>query len=291
MRKDNKNVPTYRDLIIPTFKALQDLGGSGTNNEIYEKVISNMNYPDEVIELSHLGSTTQTEIQYQLAWARTYLKKSNYINNSGRSVWSINTPYAKIDPNSLNPTSIIASLQTKNSEEYSENKPEDSNYSNDEYEYPDENKPWRIKLSNILKEMDPYAFENLCQRVLREVGFDDVKVTKKSNYGGIDGVGKLMLQDMVSIKIAFQCKRYKDKVGSSEIINFRGSMDSNIEKGIFITTGIYTEEAKKEANSPGKNKQINLIDGEKLIDILIKNRIGVEEVQCFKVNEEFFKNI
>lgn len=292
MRKNNENIPTYRDLIVPTFKALQDLGGSGTNTEIYEKVISNMNYADDVLEESHLGSTTQTEVQYQLAWARTYLKNANYISNSGRSVWSINTLYAKTNPDELDPTRIISSIHSKNNEEYSDNNniPEDINIENDEEEYPDENKPWRIKLSTILQEMDPYAFERLCQRVLRESGFEDVKVTRKSNDGGIDGTGKLIIQGLISFNIAFQCKRYKEKVSSVEIRNFRGSMDSNIEKGIFITTGIYTEDAKKEANASGK-KQIDLVDGEKFIDILVSNKLGVEEIKYYKVHKDFFDNI
>ena len=67
-------------------------------------------------------------------------------------------------------------------------------------------------------------------------------------------------------------------------------MDSNIEKGIFITTGIYTEDAKKESNASEK-KQIDLVDGEKFIDILISNKLGVEEIKYYKVHKEFFDNI
>lgn len=133
-------------------------------------------------------------------------------------------------------------------------------------------------------------FERLCQRVLRESGFEEVKVTRKTNDGGIDGTGKLIINDLISFNIAFQCKRYKGNVSSSEIRNFRGSMDTNIEKGIFITTGIFTEEAKKEANSIGK-KQIDLVDGEKFIDILIKNKLGVEEMLYYKIDQEFYNNI
>ena len=290
MRKDNEKIPTYRDLIVPTFIALKDLGGSGTNNEIYEKVVQNMDYSNDVLDYPHLGSTTQTEVQYQLAWARTYLRQFGVITNSGRSVWSITSKFSQADPNSLNPTEIIAFSHNNSKNDDGSDTPYDNDKTNDEEEYPDENKPWRSRLASILQSMDPYAFERLCQRVLRENGFEDVKVTKKSGDGGIDGTGKLIIGGLISFNIAFQCKRYKNNVSSSEIRDFRGSMNSNIEKGIFITTGIFTEEAKKEANAAGK-KQIDLVDGEKFIDILLENRLGVEEIKYYKVDREFFDNI
>ncbi len=290
MRKDNENVPTYRQLIVPTFVALKDLGGSGTNNEIYEKVIQNMNYSNEVLDYPHLGSTTQTELQYQLAWARTYLKKFGIIANSGRSVWSITSKYSQFDPSKLNPTEIIAFSHNFVKSNENNDLPYDNDKTNDDEEFPEENKPWRTKLANILQNMDPYAFERLCQRVLRENGFEDVKITKKSGDGGIDGTGKLIIGGLISFNIAFQCKRYKNSVSSSEIRDFRGSMNSNIEKGIFITTGIFTEEAKKEANSLGK-QQIDLVDGEKFIDILLENRLGVEEIKYYRVDPDFYNNI
>ena len=168
--------------------------------------------------------------------------------------------------------------------------PQDDNDQNDDYEYPEENKSWRIKLSNILHEMDPFAFERLSQRLLRECGFMEVKVTKKTNDGGIDGTGKLKINGIITFNIAFQCKRYKEPVSAKEIRDFRGSMKSDIEKGIFITTSTFTQAAKKEAIEEGK-KTIDLIDGEDFIEKLIEYEIGVKEVKSYVVDEEFFKKI
>ena len=95
MGRERKNLsPTYTELIIPTYDALKQLGGSGTNNEIYERVIVNLNLSDEVLDEPHLGSLNQSEVEYQLAWARTYLKNYGIIVNSARSVWSITSEYA-----------------------------------------------------------------------------------------------------------------------------------------------------------------------------------------------------
>lgn len=292
--KSKKKSPTYTELIIPTVKALKKLGGSGTNGEIYDQILLEMNLSTEAIEESHLGSTNQTELQYQLAWARTYLKNYGIISNSKRCVWSIEPKYSNTNPSELNAREIIA--YSKKAEQIEQNKnimneePQDNDIENDDYEFPEENKSWKVKLSKILHDMDPFAFERLAQRLLRECGFIEVKVTKKTNDGGIDGTGKLKINGIITFNIAFQCKRYKDSVSAKEIRDFRGSLKSDVEKGIFITTSNFTQAAKKEAVEEGK-KTIDLVDGEEFIDKLIEYEIGVKEVKSYVVDEAFFNNI
>ena len=169
-------------------------------------------------------------------------------------------------------------------------KPEDDIDSNDDVEFPEEVKPWRQQLANILQNMDPYGFERLSQRLLRECGFTQVSVTKKSGDGGIDGTGKLKINGIVSFNVAFQCKRYKGLVSSGDIRDFRGSLTTDIEKGIFITTGSFSKAAKDEATTPGK-KQIDLIDGEEFISKLAEYSIGVKEVKTYEIDEDFFAKI
>lgn len=292
--KSKKKSPTYTELIIPTFKALKKLGGSGTNGEIYDQILLEMDLTTEAIEESHLGSTNQTELQYQLAWARTYLKNYGVISNSKRCVWSISSKYSNTNPSELNAKEIIAYTKSPEQKEQNKNllneKPQDNNMQNDDYEFPEENKSWRVKLSKILHEMDPFAFERLAKRLLRECGFIEVKVTQKTNDGGIDGTGKLKINGIITFNLAFQCKRYKDSVSAKEIRDFRGSIKSDVEKGIFITTSNFTQAAKKEAVEEGK-KTIDLVDGDEFIDKLIEYEIGVKEVKSYIVDEEFFKNI
>ena len=86
--------PTYTELINPTYEALIELGGSGTNTEICDKVIEMMKLPDEVVDESHLGNVNQSELEYQLAWARTYLKNYGVLERSARSVWSLTPEYS-----------------------------------------------------------------------------------------------------------------------------------------------------------------------------------------------------
>lgn len=300
MGRERKNLsPTYTELIIPTYDALKQLGGSGTNNEIYERVIGDLNLSDEVLDEPHLGSLNQSEVEYQLAWARTYLKNYGIIVNSARSVWSITSEYAS--ELTVSAKEIVAFTVQKNAKKREMaksndkpdgkmDKPEDDIDSNDDVEFPDEVKPWRQQLANVLQNMDPYGFERLSQRLLRECGFTQVSVTKKSGDGGIDGTGKLKINGIVSFNVAFQCKRYKGLVSSGDIRDFRGSLTTDIEKGIFITTGSFSKAAKDEATTPGK-KQIDLIDGEEFISKLAEYSIGVKEVKTYEIDEDFFAKI
>lgn len=113
--------------------------------------------------------------------------------------------------------------------------------------------------------MELYGFGRLTQRVLRECGFTQIEVTKKSGDGGIDGIGKLKINGIFSFNVAFQCKRYKGAVSASDIRDFRETLTTDIEKGVFITTGIFTKAAKEEASNSGK-QQIDLMDGEEFIN-------------------------
>lgn len=295
--KIDTRVPRYTQLIVPTFEALKTLGGSGNNDEILNQIIIDLKIPDEVADIQHKGRTNKSELSYQADWARTYLRIYGVIENSARSVWSIKPDYVSVtnlDAKKIVDTVTLESKKkraNKNGESLnSEDKPEDDDPTNDYAEYPDELKPWREQLGDILQNMDPYGFERLAQRVLRECGFTQVEVTKKSGDGGIDGTGKLKINGIFSFNVAFQCKRYSGLVGAPAIRDFRGSLTTNIEKGVLITTGTFSKAAREEAASPGK-QQIDLVDGEDFINMIAEYGIGVKEVKTYEIDESFFQKI
>ncbi len=286
-KNDNTQIPAYAQLVEATFAALQKLGGSGKNEEINDQAIAILNLPNEVLEIPHLNNTSLSEIHYRLAWARTLLKNYGAIANSARGVWTITTKFS-------NKKTVDGEYIQKNFHK----KAKSANLSGsleDQLEdtcsdIPDEVRPWRKKLYDVLIHMDPFAFERLTQRLLRECGFDDVHVTKKSGDGGIDGTGKLRINGIFSFNIAFQCKRYQGSVGAAEIRDFRGSLTTDIEKGVFITTGSFSSPAKEEASNPGK-QQIDLIDGEEFITKLAEYGIGVREVKDYEIDEDYFSKV
>ena len=294
--KIDARIPRYPMLIQPTFYALKQLGGSGNNEDILNQIIIDLNISDEVADIPHKGNPNKTELSYQADWARTYLRSYGVIENSARAVWSIKPDYVSVDE--LDGKEIVAFVSKENANKRYKNKskksvddsPEDDDPANDYSEYPEELKPWREKLADILHNMDPYGFEGLAQRVLRECGFSQVEVTRKTGDGGIDGTGRLKINGIFTFNVAFQCKRYKGLVGAPEIRDFRGSLTTDIEKGVMITTGTFTKAAKEEASTPGK-QQIDLIDGEEFISKIAEYGIGVKPITVYEVDEDFFKKI
>ena len=81
-------VPKYHELMFPVLKALKTLGGSGTNEEILDKVCELEKYPVEVQQVEHTDHQ-QTALNYRLAWAKTYLKRVGALDNSDRGVWTL----------------------------------------------------------------------------------------------------------------------------------------------------------------------------------------------------------
>lgn len=290
-------VPRYDKLIMPTFLALKELGGSGSNDEIFDRVVKDLALPDEVVDIPHRGNANLSEVQYQLAWSRTYLKKYGVIENSSRSIWSIRPDFVGVERLDEKEIVRVVHKNTHSKTPVQPQSTESSNSLSDEIdaenidvEYPEEAKPWRVRLSEILQTMDPYGFERLAQRVLRECGFSQVEVTKKSGDGGIDGTGKLKINGIFSFNVAFQCKRYSGLVGAGAIRDFRGSLTTDIEKGVLITTGTFSKAAREEASNPGK-QQIDLIDGEEFISKIAEYGIGVKAVTSYEIDEEFFEKV
>lgn len=283
-----QGMPAYSDLINPTITALQNLGGSGKVDEIYNEVLKIVSLPDEIIDFQHSEKSSQSELQYRLAWARTYLKNYGIIDNSSRSVWVV-LPQHK-DIKSVDVDDCVTKVRSMFGKKPDATTQNDDNLEDEGIDLPEEIKPWRTKLHDILLNMNPFAFERLTQRLLRECGFSQVEVTKKSGDGGIDGFGKLMINGLFSFKVAFQCKRYNGTVPASDIRDFRGSLTTDVEKALFITTGSFSKPAKEEAMTQGKI-QIDLIDGEEFMNRLAEFQIGVKPITDYDIDEVYFSQI
>jgi restriction system protein len=140
-------VPTYDQLMNPLITALRELGGSGSIDEIYERVVQQLRLPDAVLSVLHGPKAgNQTEMHYRLAWARTYLKKYGAVTNSSRGVWSLIKP----DLTSVDPKHVIKTV-IENDKKGKEAKTDPSiPLADDESEAPDEAQSWRTKLFHVL---------------------------------------------------------------------------------------------------------------------------------------------
>ncbi len=279
----------YDDLFNPTLKALKKLGGSGAISEIEEEVAQLLNLSEEATNEIHRESTTK--LTYRLAWARNYLKRYGLLENSSRGVWALSEEGKNITE--VNQEKVKKFVVKKDREERLQKKSE-GNCSPELQGTTEEIEEfsWQDKLLDTIKAILPDQFERLCQRLLRELGFVNVEVTGKTNDGGIDGKGMIRLGGVLSFHVVFQAKRYQGSVSSSVIRDFRGAMSGRADKGLIMTTGSFSREAKKEAQRDGAIP-IDLIDGNDFAEKLKELNLGVtvELVEEVKIKSDWFKNI
>lgn len=279
----NRKVPSYDSLIIPTLKALKQLGGSGRNEEIDQVAIRIAKIPESILEILH-GNGPRTEVGYRLGWSRTYLRKAGLITNSARGVWALKD--SKIIPDEVNVAELVKKVQAKHKrEKITKQKDEDI------LEQSQDSGQWKDELIEVLLNMRPDAFERLCKRLLRESGFIEVEVTQPTRDKGIDGRGIMKVNGLISFPVAFQAKRYRGGIAPKEIQSFRGAMEDG-EKGIFITTGTFSKKAIEEAKRKPVSS-IDLIDGNMLCEKLKELQLGVETklVETVEIKPEWFKDI
>lgn len=170
---------------------------------------------------------------------------------------------------------------------------EANGYDKDVFDYNEiEEFTWQNNALEVVKAITLEQFEKLCQRMLRELGFTNVIITGRSHDGGIDGKGILKIGGVISFHTAFQAKRYADTVSASVVRDFRGAMMGRADKGIVITTGTFSREARKDAQRDGATP-IDLIDGNDLAERLKELSLGieVEMIEKIRVNKEWFESI
>ena len=291
-KQTNNNLPTFDLLIVPTIKALQELGGSGSIEEVNSKVYVIAEISDEILQIPHGEEGTVSEVDYRLAWSRTYLKKFGLLENSSRGIWALSK--SDITINELDPIEIVKAVreQAKLAPSKTKTTSTAQQIEDEITKEVDNLEGWKEQLLDVLYNITPAAFERLSQRLLRESGFFQVEVTGKAGDGGIDGKGIVRVSGLLSFNVIFQCKRYKGSVTPSQIRDFRGAMQGRADKGLVITTGTFTREAVKEATRDGA-PPIDLIDGEMLCDKLKELKLGVETklTETVDIKNDWFNSL
>lgn len=288
----SNKMPTFDALMNPLLIALSALGGSGSIDEIYDKVIEIEKISEEISSVPHSPDKSNiTEVAYRLAWARTYLKKYGFLENSSRGVWAL-TKLAK-EKKQVSPQDVVKTVREADKLAVKPNK----KAKNEQIELEDIDTPetqgWREELYRVLtKEVSADAFERLTQRLLRESGFVQVEVTGRTGDGGIDGKGIAKIHGFMSFHVIFQCKKYQGSVSAGDIRDFRGAMVGRADKGLFITTGTFTPAAVKEATRDGA-PPIDLVDGEQLAEKLKEFQLGIktEMIEKVTLDKDWFTNL
>ncbi|RAV28050.1 restriction endonuclease [Sinomicrobium soli] len=270
----------------PLLDALRHLGGSGKPREVSEKIAENLHIPDKKLE--EVLSSGQNKFHNQVAWARQYLVWEGYLDSSKHGIWALTPKGEETQLNEKQAREIFLKWVDIH-RKARKNKSEKEIINEQEETEPDEAQTSnKTDLLEVLQSLTPHGFEKICQRLLRESGFENVVVTGQSHDGGIDGYGTLEMNPFVSFKVLFQCKRYKGTVSRAQVGDFRNAMIGRAEKGIIMTTGTFSSDAVREANRDGA-PQVELVDGEKLVEMFQKVELGLTPKIIYEVDLPFFE--
>ncbi len=272
----------------PVLDALRALGGSGKPDEVVERIAEDLNLSDE----TQNETLPSGELRYrnQVHWARFYLVREGLLDSSRRGVWSLTERGAATRLASEDARSIflkwVRIFQEQRKARAKRAQPIEEQVTQGLEEDAEVDSPHSIL--SVLQGLSPGGFERFSQRLLRESGFSQVTVTGRSNDGGIDGFGTLEINPLVSFKVLFQCKRYQGSVTPSQVRDFRGAMAGRADKGMILTTGTFTAEARREASRDGA-PPIELVEGEKLVRMLEQLELGVTPKTVFEADVVFFE--
>ena len=289
-RNDDLKGPRFVQYFAPIIEALKALGGSARPAEATDWVAESLGVSDD--ERSQLTSTGVERFYNAVAWARFYLAKAGIIDASKRGVWTL-TEKGRSMPTPSHDDAYAIFKEVQSGFQQSPGEGADDAVDS-EKDAPSEETAFstgpnhRTQVIDGLMNLSPAGFEAFSQRLLRESGFQGVTVTGRSGDGGIDGNGILEVNPLVSFKVLFQCKRYAGSVSSGAVRDFRGAMMGRADKGIILTTGSFTSDARKEAVRDGV-PPIELVDGEKLVNMLEELELGLKPVRAYQIDQSFFE--
>lgn len=276
--------PEFIRFFRPILELLLKSGGTSTPSEIVDRSIEIAKVSES--EQEAVNKNGQSRIKNQVHWARQYLVWADYLDSSKRGVWTFTDKGRSVDINRLNPLELFKSVQ-KNRFQAKRSEKQKAPSADEPLPEDLEIKDHRTRLIELIRSLSPEGFERLSQRLLRESGFQHVTVTGRAGDGGIDGIGTLQVNPFVSFNVLFQCKRFQGTVTPSQVRDFRGAMMGRADKGIIITTGTFTLEAKKEARRDGV-PPIELVDGDVLVDMFERLELGLVPKRTYDIDEKFF---
>ncbi len=273
----------------PLLDVLRQLGGSASPREASDGIALALGIPDE--DRNAVTKSGQERFHNQVQWARQYLAWEGFIDSSRRGVWAL-TPLGRsktlTDAESraifLKQVERHAALRRSGKATLNFDDVEDGS---DAVGASQAVASRSKQFLDVLKALSPSGFENVCKRLLREAGFEKVEVTGRSGDGGIDGIGVLQINPLVSFNVVFQCKKWDQAVPPKEVRDLRGAMDGRAEKGILLTTGTFSTQARMEAERPGATP-IELVDGDKLYEMFKRFELGLTPTTVYEIDVAFF---
>jgi len=307
-------IPDYQSIMLPLLKVLSD-GEEHTIEDVENSLANYFKLTEDEKDLTFKGKKRKI-FYYRITWAKSHLKAARLVESERRGrvgYWKITDRGLEVlskNPENINNKYLIDNFQEfrdwyQNSKSLSEEMSDTLVLDNASNKSPEElvqenvellNSLTKDELKEIILKLSPTAFEKLVVDVLVKMGYggsyeEASQHLGRSNDEGVDGVIK---QDVLGLdNIYIQAKRWNSAIiGGKELQSFVGALHGKgSKKGVFITTSKFTEEAVKYARNLSDFKLI-LIDGDKLVDYMMKYRIGVRtliSIEIFKVDLDYFE--
>ena len=284
-------VPKYYEMYHSFLQSLSD-GEEHPYSDVKKKVIEDFKLTDtELAEL--LPSGKQPVFSNRIGWCRTYLKKAGLIESptkahfmitkSGREVLKSGR---EITNETLREFPSFVKFIDSDTKKIKDSSEEKESLNNDETPqetlervYGELNNVLKDELLTRIHEKSPDLFEKMVVELMEKMGYGRGQITQKSRDEGIDG---MVYQDKLGFDVIYiQAKRYdlEKTVGRPELQKFGGAIPEKNVKGLFVTTGRFSQDAQKYAN----DRHIILIDGQRLAELMIEHDFGVSTEYTYRI--------
>ena len=288
--REAAGLPLYRELRWLTLEAIRRLPMPATNDEIDEAVATNLKLTP-VQRAVGAANGTKSELAFRVGFCRSHLKIVGALKSERRGYWRLTSEGVDMGEETVE-RRLAEYLRDRRQEKLGRATNRQGAVA--ARAVPDDetgNGSWSDELLARLLKMSPAAFERLAQELLRSSGFEAVKVIGGSGDGGIDGTA-LYRFSLISFPVYFQCKRHKGTIGAPVVRDVRGAMAGRSDRGLIITTGSFTSDAKREATRDGATP-LDLIDGDNLCELLKERGLGVavsdRTVEDVTIDSEYFE--
>ncbi len=288
-------IPDYQTIMLPLLELVRD-GEEHSMRALTEALANKFDLTEEERK-ELLPSGRQPTFDNRVGWARTYVKKAGllksrrrgYIEITERGLSVLKNGPPRIDINFLNQFDEFVEFRTRKDESTLDTDKRDAQTPEEEIEeaYQQLRDALAAELLDTIKENSPSFFEELVVDLLVKMGYggtrkDAGQAIGKAGDEGIDGIIK---EDRLGLDIIYiQAKRWDSSVGRPEIQKFAGALQGQrAQKGIFITTSTFTQDALAYVNVI--NNKIILIDGDELAKLMIDFDVAVSTVATYKLKQ------
>jgi restriction system protein len=298
-------VPDFQSFFLPLLQYSSD-GNPHSAKDAYAAMAEHFNLSEEDLQ-AMLPSGKQTTFKNRVAWARAYLSKALLLESPKRGFFHITERGKKLLKS--NP----ADLRVKHLKRYPEfvdfhtsgskqdrgieTASDEERTATPEEIFESAYQELRGSLANELltqiSKNSPEFFENLVIKLLVSMGYGgSIKDAGQAiGKGGDEGIDGIIKEDRLGLDVIYiQAKRWQGSVGRPEVQKFVGALHGQrAKKGVFITTGAFTRDAEQYVSTI--DPKVVLIDGSRLVDLMIDHNLGVSIVDAYeikKIDSDFF---